>query len=72
MRELSALLERFPDVAVIWAHGGYTPLFVARRMLERHPNLTYELSARTWPSIRARPTTRSCATARRSGPSGWR
>ena len=50
LRELSALLERFPDVAVIWAHGGYTPLFVARRMLERHPNLTYELSARTWPS----------------------
>ena len=49
MRELSALLERFPDVAVIWAHGGYTPLFVARRMLERHPNLVYELSARTWP-----------------------
>jgi predicted TIM-barrel fold metal-dependent hydrolase len=49
LRELSALLERFPDVAVIWAHGGYTPLFVARRMLERHPNLTYELSARTWP-----------------------
>jgi predicted TIM-barrel fold metal-dependent hydrolase len=48
MRELSALLERFPDVAVIWAHGGYTPLFVARRMLKRHPNLTYELSARTW------------------------
>lgn len=49
LRELSALLERFPDVAVIWAHGGYTPLFVARRMLERHANLTYELSARTWP-----------------------
>jgi hypothetical protein len=34
---------------VIWAHGGYTPLFIARRMLERHPNLHYELSARTWP-----------------------
>jgi predicted TIM-barrel fold metal-dependent hydrolase len=50
MRELSALLDRHPDVAVIWAHGGYTPLFVARRMLERHPNLTYELSARTWPT----------------------
>ncbi len=49
MRELSALLEAFPDVPVIWAHGGYTPLFLARRMLERHPNLTYELSARTWP-----------------------
>ena len=49
MRELSAMLERFPDVPVIWAHGGYTPLFLARRMLVRHPNLYYELSARTWP-----------------------
>jgi predicted TIM-barrel fold metal-dependent hydrolase len=49
MRELGALLEAFPDVPVIWAHGGYTPLFVARRMLEHHPNLYYELSARTWP-----------------------
>jgi hypothetical protein len=29
--------------------GGYTPLFVAARMLDRHPNLYYELSARTWP-----------------------
>jgi len=50
MRELSTLLEKFPDVPVIWAHGGYTPLFIARRMLERHPNLVYELSARTWAS----------------------
>lgn len=49
MAELSQLLERFADVSVIWAHGGYTPLFLARRMLERHPNLIYELSARTWP-----------------------
>lgn len=49
MTELSALLRRFADVPVIWAHGGYTPLFVARRMLEAHPNLVYELSARTWP-----------------------
>lgn len=49
MAELSQMLERFPDVNVIWAHGGYTPLFLARRMLERHPNLYYELSARTWP-----------------------
>lgn len=49
MRELSLLLEAYPDVPVIWAHGGYTPLFLARRMLERHPNLHYELSARTWP-----------------------
>jgi predicted TIM-barrel fold metal-dependent hydrolase len=49
LRELSVLLEAFADVPVIWAHGGYTPLAVARRMLERHPNLHYELSARTWP-----------------------
>jgi predicted TIM-barrel fold metal-dependent hydrolase len=49
LRGLAALLEAFPDVPVIWAHGGYTPLVLARRMLERHPNLHYELSARTWP-----------------------
>ncbi|MGH7399524.1 MAG: amidohydrolase family protein [Candidatus Rokuibacteriota bacterium] len=49
IRELSSVLEKYPDVPIIWAHGGYTPLFVARRMLERHPNLYYELSARTWP-----------------------
>lgn len=49
LRELSSLLEAHPDVPVIWAHGGYTPLFLARRMIERHPNLYYELSARTWP-----------------------
>jgi predicted TIM-barrel fold metal-dependent hydrolase len=49
LAEFSALLERHPDVAVIWAHGGYTPLVLAQRLLARHPNLTYELSARTWP-----------------------
>jgi len=49
MRELSALLAKHPEVPLIWAHGGYTPLFIARRMLEQHPNLYYELSARTWP-----------------------
>ena len=49
LAELSALLERFADVPVIWAHGGYTPMVIAQRMLARHPNLTYELSARTWP-----------------------
>ena len=49
MAELGQLLERFADVPLIWAHGGYTPLFLSRRMLERHPNLYYELSARTWP-----------------------
>ena len=49
MAGLSRLLESFPDVAVIWAHGGYTGLADARAMLARHPNLYYELSARTWP-----------------------
>jgi len=49
MDELSRLLDAFPDVAVIWAHGGYTQVADARRMLARHPNLFYELSARTWP-----------------------
>lgn len=49
LREFSSLLEAYPDVPVIWAHGGYTPLFLACRMIERHPNLYYELSARTWP-----------------------
>jgi predicted TIM-barrel fold metal-dependent hydrolase len=44
------LLARYRDVPVIWAHGGYTPLFLAQRMLQAHPNLVYELSARTWPS----------------------
>ena len=48
LREFEALLEAYPDVTVIWAHGGYTPLFLAKRLLERHPNLLYELSARTW------------------------
>ena len=49
MSELSALLAEFRDVPVIWAHGGYTPLYIARRMLDALPNLFYELSARTWP-----------------------
>ena len=31
MNELSQMLERFADVPVIWAHGGYTPLFLASR-----------------------------------------
>lgn len=48
LRELDRTLAEFPDVTVIWAHGGYTPLFLARRMLDTHPNLVYELSARTW------------------------
>jgi predicted TIM-barrel fold metal-dependent hydrolase len=42
------LLAAHRDVNVLWAHGGYTPLFIAQRLLERHPNLVYELSARTW------------------------
>lgn len=48
LREFERLLEAFPRVRVIWAHGGYTPLFLAQRLLTRHDNLVYELSARTW------------------------
>ena len=44
----STLLTDFPAVTVIWAHGGYTPFFLAERMIAKHPNLVYELSARTW------------------------
>lgn len=48
LREFEQVLADFRDVTVIWAHGGYAPLFLAERLLERHPNLVYELSARTW------------------------
>jgi predicted TIM-barrel fold metal-dependent hydrolase len=48
LREFSSLLRAFPTVQVIWAHGGYTPYVLAARMLDAHPNLVYELSARTW------------------------
>jgi predicted TIM-barrel fold metal-dependent hydrolase len=48
LREFEALLADFRDVTVVWAHGGYTPYFLAARLLEAHPNLVYELSARTW------------------------
>jgi Tat protein secretion system quality control protein TatD with DNase activity len=48
LREFEVLLRAHRDVTVIWAHGGYTPLFLARRLMQEHPNLIYELSARTW------------------------
>lgn len=48
LREFEALLRRYPDVTIVWAHGGYAPLFLAKRLLHRHPNLLFELSARTW------------------------
>lgn len=48
VNEFEALLRAHREVQVIWAHGGYTPYFLARRLLARHPNLHYELSARTW------------------------
>jgi predicted TIM-barrel fold metal-dependent hydrolase len=49
LNEFAQMLKQFADVPVIWAHGGYTPLYIAQRMLNEHPNLYYELSARTWP-----------------------
>lgn len=42
-------LEKFAGVAVIWAHGGHSPLFVVRQMIQRHRNLTCELSPRGAP-----------------------
>lgn len=45
-REFAALLARYPAVPVIWAHGGYAPLYWVERMLARHPNLTIDLSMR--------------------------
>ena len=48
IREFEQLLRSYPKVSVIWAHGGYTPYYIARRMIADHPNLIYELSARTW------------------------
>lgn len=46
-RELAQLLARHPNVPVIWAHGGYAPLYWVERMLDEHPNLTIDLSMRT-------------------------
>lgn len=48
IKEFSELLNEFKNVKVIWAHGGYTHYFLAKRMIENHSNLYYELSARTW------------------------
>jgi hypothetical protein len=48
LREFEQVVRDHRDVTVIWAHGGYTPLFLANRLMHAHPNLIYELSARTW------------------------
>ena len=48
IREFEQLLDAYRDVTIIWAHGGYSPYYIARRMIATHPNLIYELSARTW------------------------
>lgn len=48
----SELLARHDDVAVVWAHAGYAGAERAARLLQRHPRLTLELSARTWPHPR--------------------
>lgn len=45
-RELDQLLARHPDVTVIWAHGGYAPLYWTERMLAAHARLVIELSMR--------------------------
>lgn len=45
-RALDQLMARFPGVRVVWAHGGYAPLYWTERMLERHARLTVDLSMR--------------------------
>ncbi len=46
-RELDALLRAHPAVRLVWAHGGYAPLYWTERMLLAHPGLVIELSMRT-------------------------
>lgn len=46
-RELDLLLTRHPATQVIWAHGGYAPLYWVERMLDAHENLSVDLSMRT-------------------------
>jgi predicted TIM-barrel fold metal-dependent hydrolase len=48
IKEFSKLLDLYPEVKVIWAHGGYAPAYLTARMLQKHRNLTVELSMRTF------------------------
>lgn len=45
--ELERALEAAPEANIVWAHAGHGPAHVVRAMMERHPNLHADLSART-------------------------
>ncbi len=45
-REFDELLSRFPNVTVIWAHGGYVNYYGVEMALKKHPNLYIDLSIR--------------------------
>ena len=44
---LKAILQRAPDISVIWAHSGFdVPVLTLRSLLQQHPHLYLELSFR--------------------------
>ncbi len=45
--ELERALAAAPETTFVWAHAGHAPAAVVRPLLERHPNLHADLSART-------------------------
>jgi hypothetical protein len=45
--ELERTLAAAPNTTFVWAHAGHGGASVVRRLIERHPNLLADLSART-------------------------
>ncbi|MBI4491519.1 MAG: amidohydrolase family protein [Chloroflexi bacterium] len=45
--ELERALDAAPDTTFVWAHAGHGPAGLVGQLLERHPNLHADLSART-------------------------
>lgn len=72
LADFERLLHAHRDVTVLWAHGGYTPLRDAERVLAEHPNVVYELSARTWPEHPRSPDYTILGPDRRTLQPGWR
>lgn len=72
MAELSALTQQWPDVTVLWAHGGYTPAVSGAADAAAASELAHELSARTWPRHPRSPDYTILAHGRRCGRNGWR
>jgi predicted TIM-barrel fold metal-dependent hydrolase len=72
LAEFERLLQAHRDLTVLWAHGGYTTLPDAERVLADHPNVIYELSARTWPEHPRSPDYTILGPDRRTLQPGWR